>query len=74
MVVPLIGGVCGAIGMVLSPQLMGFCWVPLIADPGTGFMVVVNLHLLKRFLPVRKAYGAPQASASSDSISDDGRS
>lgn len=40
--IPFLGGILGAAGIALFPLpiLSRFFWIPLVADPGCGFMLV----------------------------------
>jgi hypothetical protein len=48
--VPLVGGVSGAIAILAFPRegLGKWAWVPLVLDPGTLFLVLTPLLLLYR--------------------------
>ena len=41
--IPLLGGIAGAVAFLLRPELRGWAWVPLLADPGCGAMVIAAL-------------------------------
>jgi len=48
--IPLLGGVAGAVGVVASPEpaLRPFWWLPLVADPGSVVFVISALLTLTR--------------------------
>jgi hypothetical protein len=45
--VPFVGGLLGALGLFLVSQYRPFCWVPIVIDPGCGWLAL-KLLLNKR--------------------------
>jgi hypothetical protein len=45
-VIPLFGGLLGAVGFLLIPRLRPYAWLPLLLDPGTAFSLVAIPWLL----------------------------
>ena len=48
--VPFLGGVAGAVGLALSPNVIpsDIWWLPLVVDPGSALLVVTGLVRLAR--------------------------
>jgi hypothetical protein len=45
-VIPLFGGLLGAVGFLLAPRLRPYAWLPLLLDPGTAILLVALPWLL----------------------------
>jgi hypothetical protein len=46
---PLLGGVLGVAGFLLTPRLRPYAWLPLLLDPGTAFAFIALPRLLGEF-------------------------